>query len=106
FKVSNMEAARDYYEHVLGYEQFSVSLGRSQDSPEMMHFKVNDRQYIQILPGLKNENEDKLIKIGFETADAERLRDYLAIKGVAVPAKVTTDVTGNLSFTVKDPNGH
>ena len=46
------------------------------------------------------------IHIGFETADAQRLRDYLAGRGVDVPAKVTEDVCGNLSFTVKDPDGH
>jgi len=44
----------------------------------VIHYKVNDRQYIEISPGLKDENEDRLIHIGFETADAERLRDYLA----------------------------
>jgi len=106
FKVSNVEAARDYYEHVLGYERFAVTTSRSNDAPEMMYFKVNDRQYIQILPGLRDQKEDKLIHIGFETVDAERLRDYLGSHGVQVPAKVETDLTGNLSFEVKDPDGH
>src|SRR6185369_13209259 len=44
--------------------------------------------------------------IGFETEDAERLRAYLAANGVTVPAKASIDITGNLSFSVKDPNGH
>ena len=43
---------------------------------------------------------------GFETADAQRLRDYLASRGVDVPAKVGEDECGNLSFQVKDPSGH
>src|ERR1019366_6563660 len=54
---------------------------------------------------LKDANEDKLMHIGFETTDAQRLRDYLAGRGVSVPAKVTEDACGNLSFTVKDPVG-
>jgi catechol 2,3-dioxygenase-like lactoylglutathione lyase family enzyme len=106
FKVSNVEASRNYYRNVLGYEEFSVSPGRAEDSPQTFFYKVNDHQYIQIVPGLKNEAEDRLIHIGFETADARRLRDYLASRGVDVPAKVVEDMCGNLSFTVKDPQGH
>ncbi|HLJ15026.1 MAG TPA: CehA/McbA family metallohydrolase, partial [Bryobacteraceae bacterium] len=106
FKVSNLDAARDFYGHVLGYEEFSVSPGRTEGSPEVIYYKVNDRQYIEISPGLKDQTEDRLIHIGFETESAQRLRDYLASRGVNVPAKVTEDVCGNLSFTVKDPGGH
>jgi catechol 2,3-dioxygenase-like lactoylglutathione lyase family enzyme len=106
FKVSNLEAARDYYGHVLGYEEFSVSPGRTEDSPETIYYKVNDHQYIEITPGLKNESEDRLMHVGFETADAQGLRDYLAGQGVKVPAKAALDVCGNLSFTVQDPEGH
>ena len=105
FKVRDLEAARNYYGHVLGYEAFSLSPRRAEGSPETIYYKVNDRQYIQVSPGLQDENEDRLIHIGFETEDARRLRDYLAGRGVDVPAKVSEDVSGNLSFTVKDPNG-
>ena len=103
--MSNLEASRNYYGHVLGYEEFSLSPGRAEGSPETIYYKVNDRQYILISPGLKDETEDKLMHIGFETADAQQLRDYLAGRGVDVPAKVTEDLSGNRSFTVKDPNG-
>jgi len=106
FKVSNVEAARNYYGHVLGYEEFSLSPGRAEGSAETFYYKVNDRQYIEITPGLKDASEDKLMHIGFETTDAQRLRDYLASRGVDVPAKVTEDICGNLSFMVKDPDGH
>ncbi len=105
FKVSNLEAARNYYGHVLGYEEFSLSPGREEGPPGTIYYKVNDRQYIEISPGLKDATEDRLIHIGFETENAQGLRDFLAGRGVAVPAKVAEDVCGNLSFTVKDPNG-
>ena len=87
FKVSNIEAARNYYGHVLGYEEFSVAPGRAEDSTETFYYKVNDHQYIEIAAGLKDPNGDKLIHIGFETTDAQRLRDYLASRGVSVPAE-------------------
>lgn len=105
FKVSNAEAARKYYSNVLGYEEFSVSPEHGEDAPETFYYKVNDHQYIEIVPDLKNASEDKLIRVGFETTDARRLRDYLADRGVAVPSKVGEDACGNLSFSVKDPNG-
>ena len=69
-------------------------------------FKVNDRQYIEVTPTLASESDDKLIQIGFETKDARKLRDYLAAKGVTVPAKAGKDDDGNYSFVVKDPEGH
>ena len=106
FRVSNLEAARDFYGHVLGYEEFSLAPSRDEGPPEVIYYKVNDRQYIEISPGLKDEKEDRLMHIGFETDNADRLRDYLAGAGVQVPAKVAKDACGNLSFTVKDPEGH
>jgi lactoylglutathione lyase len=106
FQVSNLEAARNFYGHVLGYEEFSVSPGREEGPPAVTYYKVNDRQYIEISPGLKSASDDKLLHIGFVTDDARQLREYLAGKGVDVPAKVEKDVCGNLSFLVKDPERH
>jgi catechol 2,3-dioxygenase-like lactoylglutathione lyase family enzyme len=34
------------------------------------------------------------------------LRDYLASRGVKVPATLAKDPEGNLSFTIADPDGH
>jgi lactoylglutathione lyase len=73
---------------------------------DLVSFKVNDRQFVEISPSLKAEDQDRLIHIGFETSDARKLRDYLAGKGVAVPAKVDKDADGNRSFVVQDPDGH
>ena len=103
-KVSNLEAARNFYGHVLGYQE-AFTLKQSSGA-DLVCYKVNDRQYVEIAPELKDANEDRLIHIAFETASARKLRDYLAAKGVEVPAKVVPDSGGNLSFTVKDPSGH
>lgn len=98
-KTDNMEEARKFYSGVVGMaEAFSIN--------DLACFKVNDRQYVEVSPTLKTETEDRLIHIGFETSDARKLRDYLAAKGVEVPAKVVKDAGGNLSFVVKDPDGH
>jgi catechol 2,3-dioxygenase-like lactoylglutathione lyase family enzyme len=55
---------------------------------------------------LKNASDDRLSHIAFETTDAERLRAYLAARDVAVPAILKPGLDGNLSFMVKDPDGH
>jgi catechol 2,3-dioxygenase-like lactoylglutathione lyase family enzyme len=72
----------------------------------LTYFKVNDHQYIEIFPELKSPTEDRLSHIAFETTDASKLRDYLASRGVDVPASLKPGLDGNLSFMVKDPDGH
>jgi len=99
-KVASLDEARKFYSGVVGLDEaFTTKDG-------MTAFKVNDRQFVEVSPELKTETEDRLIRIGFETADARKLRTYLASKGVTVPAKVGKDANGNLSFVVKDPDGH
>ena len=98
-RVDNLENARGFYSQVLG-------LAEAITTPDLSYFKVNDRQFVEISPTLQGESQDRLMHIGFETSDARKLRDYLAGKGVEVPAKIGKDAEGNRSFTVKDPDGH
>ena len=103
-KVDNLEEARKFYTGVVGMEEAFTT--KDPEVPgDLACFKVNDHQYVEVSPTLKGD-EDRLIRIGFETSDARQLRDYLASKGVAVPAKVDKDANGNRSFIVKDPDGH
>jgi catechol 2,3-dioxygenase-like lactoylglutathione lyase family enzyme len=98
-KTDNLDDARKFYSGVVGMAEAFTTGDRT-------CFKVNDHQYVEVSPTLKTQTEDRLIHIGFETNDARKLRDYLAAKGVEVPAKVAKDPDGNLSFVVKDPDGH
>jgi catechol 2,3-dioxygenase-like lactoylglutathione lyase family enzyme len=43
--------------------------------------------------------------VAFETTDARKLRDYLASKGVKVPAHLKPGLDKNLSFMIDDPEG-
>ncbi len=98
-KTNDLKAARKFYGQFLGYEDpFGL------DSVAV--FKVNDHQYIEVEPTLRQESEDRLVHIAFETSDARRLRDYLESRGVAVPSTVQTDREGNLSFFITDADGH
>jgi catechol 2,3-dioxygenase-like lactoylglutathione lyase family enzyme len=104
-KVDNLQEARQFYSGVVGLDE-AFSTRDPAVSGLLACFKVNDRQFVEVSPTLKDENEDRLIRIGFETSDARKLHDYLASKGVAVPARVDKDFNGNRSFVVKDPDGH
>src|SRR4051794_29804838 len=101
-KTNSLAAARLFYAGHLGFAEIATPEG----SGPAAWFKVNDHQYVEIYPTLKSEDEDRLIEIAFETNDAAAMRDYLAAKGVAVPASVTKGLDGNLSLQVNDPEGH
>ncbi|MEP6717251.1 MAG: VOC family protein [Terriglobia bacterium] len=105
-KTDNLDEARKFYSGVLGYDEVFRHKRAISGNAELAVFKVNDHQYIEVAQTLENAADDKLIQIGFETADARKLRDYLASKGVAVPARAAKDPDGNYSFVVKDPEGH
>jgi catechol 2,3-dioxygenase-like lactoylglutathione lyase family enzyme len=105
FQVSDLTKAREFYGELLGYDEpFQI---RNQDnSLALTYFKVSERQYIEIFPGLPPDKDDRLMHIAFETTDLESLRLYLLSKGVKAPEKVNQGRDGNLNFTVSDPDGH
>src|SRR5207302_10602823 len=82
-KVDNLDEARKFYSGVVGMDEAFSTKDAGVDG-SLACFKVNDRQYVEVSPTLKGD-EDRLIRIGFETDNARKLRDYLAGKGVAVP---------------------
>ncbi len=104
-RTDNMAAARKFYTGLLGFQE-PFSLNKADGSLKLTYFKVNDHQYIEVFPELKDPNEDRLSHISFETTDAEQLRAYLASKGVKVPDKLPARGDGDFGFDVTDPEGH
>ena len=104
-QVSDLKAADNFYGHVLGYQHFS--LNRPNGQLFLYYYKVNDHQYLEIYPTLTDLTKDRMTHFAFETTDIQQLRDYLAAKGVnGVPATLKPGLDKNLSFSVKDPEGH
>jgi catechol 2,3-dioxygenase-like lactoylglutathione lyase family enzyme len=101
--VGDLEKAEQFYGHALGYDHFS--LDKPAGGLMLNYYKVNDHQYIEIYPGLKGDEQDRLSHVAFETTDARQLRDYLEAKGVKVPAALKPGLDQNLSFMVDDPEG-
>jgi catechol 2,3-dioxygenase-like lactoylglutathione lyase family enzyme len=104
-RTDNLQAAREFYGQQLGYEE-AFRLDRPEGGLMLAYFKVNDNQYIELFPDWKGSGQLVLSHIAFETDDARQLRDYLASKGVKVPETVRNGRDGNLSFMIKDPDGH
>src|SRR5579859_6344169 len=104
-KTDDMKAAREFYGHELGFQE-PFTLDKPSGGLMLTYFKINDHQYIEIFPELKSPTEDRLSHIAFETTDIQKLRDYLASRSVAVPTSIGKGLDRNISFMVKDPDGH
>ena len=102
--VSDIEKSRAFYKDFLGFGE-PFRLDNPDGSLSLTFIKVNDRQYIELFPGLK-PGADRLNHISIETDNAEAMRVYLGSRGVSVPAKTPKGRIRNSNFKVKDPDGH
>lgn len=103
-KTSDLKAADNFYGHVLGFDHFS--LDKPAGGLMLNYYKVNDHQYIEIYPTLRDLSEDRMTHFAFETTDIQQLRHYLAAHQVKVPTALKPGLDKNLSMMVKDPEGH
>jgi len=104
--VKDLAKTRQFYEQFLGYgEPFTLPPKGGGPGVRIAFIKVNDNQYIEIF-NEKDRGEGQLNHISIYTENADRMRDYLAAKGVEVPAKVGKGQTLNKNFNIKDPDGH
>src|SRR2546425_11651699 len=72
FQVSDMAKARAFYGELLGYDE-PFQIFKEDGSLALTYFKVNDRQYVEIFPGLPPDKDDRLLHIALETTDIETL---------------------------------
>jgi catechol 2,3-dioxygenase-like lactoylglutathione lyase family enzyme len=104
FHVSDIEKSRAYYKDFLGFAE-PFKLDNPDGSLSLTFIKINDRQYLELFPGLE-PGADRLHHVALETDNAERMRVYLAGRGVKVPDHVPKGRIGNLNFNITDPDGH
>ena len=102
--VSNLAKARDFYENFLGYEE-ALALPKPDGTPRGVRLKINDRQFVELV-NEPNRGEGQLNNFALATDDAERMRAYLAARGVKVPPATGYDDFGDKMFSVADPDGH
>ena len=102
--VSDVAKARSFYKDFLGYGE-PYDLKNLDGTLSMTFIKINERQYVEIFPE-KEAKTDRLNHTSVETDDIEGMRAYLKSKGIAVPENKGKNRIGNMSFTIKDPDGH
>ena len=102
--VADVAKARSFYKDFLGYGE-PYDLKNPDGTFSMTFIKINERQYVEIFPE-KEAMSDRLNHTSVETDDIEGMRAYLQSKGITVPENKGKNRIGNMSFTIKDPDGH
>ncbi|HEY2019472.1 MAG TPA: VOC family protein [Bryobacteraceae bacterium] len=102
--VSDLAKARAFYEDFLGYEE-AFTLPKADGTVQMAFVKINDHQYLELV-NEPNKGEGQFNHLGLFTDDVERMRQYLASRGVKVPEQATKNRIGNMKVSVVDPDGH
>lgn len=98
YKVSDVEKARAFYTGILGYEA-------AFESPAVVSFRINEGQFVEIVPGLSPGEDERLDHVAFEATDLYALRVELNRRGVPVTMPQTTR-EGNRALHLTDPDGH
>jgi len=113
-RVKDLSAARHFYGDLFGYEEaFTVKKdhtavvqgGLPPGQVSAVFFKVNNRQYIVVMPETAPD-QPRYVDTAIETDNAEAMRLYLRSIGVAVPDKLERTPTHDLAFHIKDPDGN
>ena len=65
FQVGDLAKAQAFYGGLLGYDD-AFRLYKEDGTTSLVYFKVNDRQYIEIFPGLPPEQDDRLAPVAVQ----------------------------------------
>lgn len=104
FRVSDLDKARGCYTGILGFQE-AFDMKDDGGRITMAFFKINDRQYVEISPGLKPDQIDRMTHVAFVTSDIHKLHSAMEERGLA-PSPIKRGHDGNLNCGLKDPDGH
>jgi catechol 2,3-dioxygenase-like lactoylglutathione lyase family enzyme len=94
-----------FYKDFLGFEEEPFTLPKPDGSARIVFIKINDRQFVELFTE-EPKGDGRLNHLSIYTDNADRMRDYLAAKGIKVPDAVGKGKTGNKNFTIRDPDDH
>jgi len=87
-------------------DQLGLKKGADPYHADGARYYVNQEQFIEVLTLPAGAGVNRLDHVGYITANAEKLRQYLADHGVTVPDAVQHASDGSFWFEVKDPEGN
>jgi catechol 2,3-dioxygenase-like lactoylglutathione lyase family enzyme len=103
FRVGDMAKARAFYGNFLGYKD-PFSLSGPDGNIAMDFIKVNDHQYLELVPG-DDQSRGQLDHFALYTDDLAGMRTYLLSRNVRMRKDVHRGRVGNYFLTVQDPDG-
>ena len=104
FKVADLDKARDYYKGILGFAEAFELKDRS-GNVTSAYFKVNDDQYIEIIPTFKSGELNREERVVFQSSDLEKLHGLYESRGLN-PSQIQQGPDGNPVFRVVAPEGN
>ena len=104
FKVADLDKARDYYQKILGFAE-AFDLKDHAGKVSSAYFKVNDDQYIEIIPTLKPGELNREERVVFQSIDLEKLHALYESRGLN-PSKIQKGPDSNPVFRVVSPEGN
>lgn len=102
-RVSDLARSRHYYHDILGLpEAFDLKDKAGQITSAW--FKVNDEQYLELIPGLHAGDNNRQARLVLQASDLERLHGLYAERGLN-PGPIGKGADGNPFFRIVAPNG-
>src|SRR6266511_1897396 len=102
FRVSDLDRARRYYQGVLGFPE-AFALKDTSGRTASAFFKINDDQYVEVVPGLPLGSINRQVRVVFQSSNLQRLRDIYAERGLN-PTAIAQGADGNPVFRVLGPD--
>ena len=104
FRSSNLDKARAYYQGVLGFQE-AFTLKDASGQTASVFFKVNDDQYVEVIPGLKPGELRRIARIMVQSSDLDTLHRIYTERG-ANPTPIRRGPDGNPVFRIAAPSDH
>lgn len=102
-RVSDLDKARTFYSGVVGLEE-AYDVRNKDGSVAAAYFKVNDDQFVEIIPGLKADEVRPMAGFAIRTDQIKKLRGMLVARGLT-PGKIRTDSDGSTGFMLTNLPG-
>lgn len=103
FRVSNLARSTQFYRDVLGFSE-AFTLRNKSGQVTSVYFKVNDEQFIELVPGLEPGELVRQSRIVVQSSDLSRLRAIYLARGLS-PGPISKGEDGNPVFRIVAPNG-
>jgi catechol 2,3-dioxygenase-like lactoylglutathione lyase family enzyme len=102
-RVSNLDQARAFYFGVGGFDD-AFDVRNADGTVAAAYLKVNDLQFLKIIPGLKENDVRPMLGFAILTEKLEKLHGMLLARGLQ-PSQIRTGADGSLEFEVTNLPG-